>query len=101
MEYRTLTAVAGVPYRDESVWLPLMRYLDKEYAELGPVASWDDETTIVLILADDEPDPATAAEKATRVVSEALHANGLADRFPTVYEVELVTEDAAADLIPA
>jgi hypothetical protein len=55
----------------------------------------------VLILADDEPDPATAAEKATRVVSEALHATGLADRFPTVYEVEPATEDVAADLIPA
>jgi hypothetical protein len=101
MEYRTWTSVAGVPYRDESVWLPLMRYLDKEYAELGPVASWDDETTIVLILADDEPDPATAAEKATRVVSEALHAAGLADRFPTVHEVQPAADDLAVDLIPA
>jgi hypothetical protein len=96
MEYRTWTSVADVPYRDESVWLPLMRHLDKQYAELGPVASWDDETTIVLILADDEPDPATAAEKATRVVSDALHATGLADRFPSVCRVE-----EATDLVPA
>jgi hypothetical protein len=96
MEYRTWTSVADVPYSDESMWLPLIRYLDKNHAELGPVASWDDWTTIVLILANDEPDPATAAENATRVVSEALHATGLADRFPQVTQVE-----PATDLIPA
>ena len=96
MEYRTWTSVADVPYGDESVWLPLMRHLDQKYAEFGPVASWDDETTIVLILANDEPDPATAAENAARVVSEALHAAGLADRFPSVCQVE-----EATDLIPA
>ena len=95
MEYRTWTSVADVPFSDESLWLPLVRYLDKHHGDLGPVASWEDEA-IVLILANDEPDPATAAENAARVVSEALHATGLADRFPTVYEVESVTE-----LVPA
>jgi hypothetical protein len=100
MEYRTWTSVANVPFHDESMWLPLVRYLDKHHGELGPVASWEKDA-IVLTLADDEPDPATAAENAAHVVSEALHATGLADRFPTVYEVEPVTEDVAADLIPA
>ena len=95
MEYRTWTSVADVPFSDESLWLPLVRYLDKHHGDLGPGASWEDEA-IVLILANDEPDPATAAENAARVVSEALHATGLADRFPTVYEVESVTE-----LVPA
>ena|ERR1700691_2539560 len=95
MEYRTWTSVANVPFHDESMWLPLVRYLDKYHGELGPVASWE-EDAIVLILADDEPDPATAAENAAHVVSEALQATGLADRFPTVYEVEPVT-----DLVPA
>ena len=97
MEYRTWISVADVPFSDESKWLALSRYLDKNYPELGPVGTWEDDgTTIVFILANDEPDPATAAENAARVVSEALHATGLADRFPTVYEVELVTE-----LVPA
>src|ERR1700677_4126127 len=95
MEYRTWTSVADVPFSDESLWLPLVRYLDKHHGDLGPVASWEDEA-IVLILANDEPAPAPAAENAARVVSEALHATGLADRFPTVYEVESVTE-----LVPA
>jgi hypothetical protein len=97
MEYRTWTSVANVPFSDEPKWLALSRYLDENYAELGPVGSWEDDwTTIVFILANDEPDPATAAENAARIVSEALHATGLADRFPTVHEVELVTE-----LVPA
>ena len=96
MEYRTWTSVADVPFSDESMWLPLIRHLDRTYPELGPIASWDDETTMVFILANDEPDPATAAENAARVVSEALHATGLADRFPTVFEVE-----PATDLVPA
>jgi hypothetical protein len=48
-----------------------------------------------------EPDPATAAEKAARIVSEAPHATGLADRFPTVYQVEPPTDDVSADLVPA
>lgn len=95
MEYRTWTSVANVPFRDESVWLPLVRYLDKHHGNLGPVASWE-EDAIVLVLADDEPDPATAAENAARVVSEALHAAGLADRFPSVCQVE-----EATDLVPA
>ena len=95
MEYRTWTSVADVPFSDESKWLALSRHLDKNYPELGPVGTWEDDgTTIVFILANDEPDPATAAEHAARVVSEALH--GLADRFPTVFEVE-----PATDLVPA
>lgn len=100
VEYRTWTSVADVPFSDESKWLPLTRYLDREYADLGPIATWE-QKAIVLILADDEPDPATAAEKAARVVSEALHATGLADRFPTVYQVEPATDGAVTDLVPA
>ncbi|HYM46603.1 MAG TPA: hypothetical protein VES65_10665 [Solirubrobacteraceae bacterium] len=75
--------------------MSLTRYLEREHPELGPVATWD-ETAIVLILANDEPDRASAAENAARVVSDALHATGLADRFPTVFQVE-----PATDLIPA
>jgi len=96
MEYRTWTSVADMPFRDEPRWLPLTRYLEREYSQFGPIASWDDETTMVFILANDEPDPATAAEHAAQIVSKALHATGLADRFPTVFQVE-----PATDLVPA
>lgn len=92
MEYRTWTSVADMPFNDEPKWLPLTDYLERKYSDLGPIASWEDGNKIVLILANDEPDPATAAENAARIISEALHASGLADRFPTVFEVEQVTE---------
>jgi hypothetical protein len=95
MEYRTWTSVADVPFHDEPKWLALTRHLEREHPELGPVASWEGEA-IVLILANDEPDPATAAENAARVVSDALHATGLADRFPTVFQVEPATDLIAA-----
>jgi hypothetical protein len=68
---------------NEATWLPLTRHLEHEHPELGLVATWeDDPSAIVLVLAGDQPDPASAAESAARVVSEALHASGLADRSP-------------------
>jgi hypothetical protein len=89
MEYRVWTSVANVPISDEAAWLPLTRHLEREHSELGPVATWEDDgSKIVLVLADDQPDPASAAESAARVVSDALHATGLADRYPTVFLVE-------------
>jgi hypothetical protein len=99
MEYRT-GPLWDAPFSDESMWMPLTEYLEHEHPDLGPFATWED-TAIVLILADDEPDPATAAEKAARIVSEALHVTGLTDRFPTVYQVEPVTDGVSADLVPA
>jgi hypothetical protein len=96
MEYRSWTSVSDISFRDESKWMALTRHLEREHPELGPVASWDDETTMVLILANDEPDRAAAAENAARIVSDALHATALADHFPTVFQVE-----PATDLIPA
>jgi hypothetical protein len=97
VEYRTWTSVANVPFDAESKWLSLTNHLERKHPELGPIATWeDDTTTIVLILASDEPDPATAAQNAARVVSDALHAANLADRFPTVFQVE-----PASDLVPA
>lgn len=97
VEYRTWTSVANVPYDDEPAWTRLTTYLEREHAELGPVATWqDDNATLVLVLSDDAPDPATAAECATKVLSEALHACDMADRFPTVFHVEPVTGLLAA-----
>jgi hypothetical protein len=97
MEYRTWTSVADVPFGGESKWLPLTNRLERKHPELGPVVTWQDNaTTIVLILTSDEPDPATAAENAARVVSNTLHAADLADHFPTVFRVE-----PATDLVPA
>lgn len=83
MEYRIWTSVANMPFSDESTWFPLTRHLERVHSDLGPVATWEDDgSTIVLVLADDQPDPASAAASAARVVSDALHATDLADRFP-------------------
>jgi hypothetical protein len=96
VEYRTWTSVANVPFSDESLWLPLTRYLEREHSELGPVATWEeDASTIVLVLAEDQPDRAAAAQRAADIVSEALRSTGLADRFPSVFQVE-----PASDLVP-
>jgi hypothetical protein len=93
MEYRVWTSVANVPFSDEAAWLPFMQHLERKHDQLGPVATWEDDgTAIVVVTADDQPDPASAAESAARVVSDALHATGLADRFPTVFQVEPATE---------
>jgi hypothetical protein len=95
MEYRIWISLANMPFADEPTWLPLIDRLESDHRELGSIASWDDETTMVIVLADDQPDRATAAENAARIVSEALHATLLADRFPSVFQVEPV-----ADLLP-
>jgi hypothetical protein len=96
VEYRTWTSVANVPFDDESIWLPLTRHLEREHSEMGPVATWEDDAlTIVLVLADDQPDRAAAAQRAADIVSEALRSTGLADRFPSVFQVE-----PASDAIP-
>ncbi len=97
MEYRVWTSVANLPFSDESAWLPFMRHIEREHDELGPVATWEDDgSAIVVVTADDQPDAASAAENATRVVSDALHATGLADRFPTVFQVEPAEDTVAA-----
>jgi hypothetical protein len=97
VEYRVWTSVANVPFNDESTWLPLIRHLENEHDELGPVATWEDDgSTILVVTADDQPDPASAAESAARVMSDALHATSLADRFPTVFQVERATDTVAA-----
>lgn len=93
VEYRTWTSVANVPFDDESIWLPLTRHLEREHSELGPVATWEDDAlTIVLVLADDQPDKAAAAQRAADIVSEALRSTGLADRFPSVFRVESASQ---------
>lgn len=96
MEYRTWTSVANIPFEDEAAWLPLTVHLEREHGDLGPVASWEEDGTLILILADEQPDPAAAAESAAHVVSKALHAVGLADRFPSVFQVEALSELLAA-----
>lgn len=96
VEYRIWISIADMPFRDEQVWPPLIECLERQHPELGPVASWDDGATMVIVLASDEPDRATAAERAAAIVSDALLANGLADRFPSVFRVEPASSAIAA-----
>lgn len=96
MEYRSWIAVENMPFADEAAWLPFTRHLERRHGELGPIASWDDDTTMVIVLADDQADRATATERATSAVSDALRASDMSDRVPRVLEVEPVDTRAAA-----
>lgn len=96
MEHRVWISIANMPFREEALWLPLIEHLEQEHAELGPIASWDDDLTMVLVLTEHRTDRAAAAELATGVVNDALHAAGLLDRSPTVFRVEPANADLAA-----
>jgi hypothetical protein len=96
MEYRTWTSIAEMPFGDERRWLAVMEHLEREHEELGPIASWDDETTMVIVLARDEPDEATAARHAAGIVSDALLASRIPDRSVSVIRVEPATDAIAA-----
>lgn len=95
MEQRVWISIVDVPFEDESQWAPLVERLERSHPEMGPIASWDDEKTIVIVLCSDAPDRASAAERGTAVVSEAPRACRLGDRMPSVFRVEPV-EDALA-----
>jgi hypothetical protein len=95
VEYRTWTSVAGLPFEVEDGWLPVTRHLERQRPDLGPVATWEGDS-LVLVLAAEHPDAATAAEQAALVVSDALHACGLTDRFATVFRVDAVSAAVAA-----
>jgi hypothetical protein len=96
MEYRIWMSITNMPLSQESKWLPLMTHLEHHHAELGPVASWDDDTTMVLTIAADEPDRAAAANLAMRVASDALHATSLGEFFPSIFQIEPATDLIAA-----
>jgi hypothetical protein len=96
MEYRVWISIAEMPFREEEQWLPFIEHLEKEHPELGPIASWDDDLTMILVLASEQADRAAAAELAAAAVSCALHATALADRFPSVFRVEPVAGTLAA-----
>lgn len=96
MEYRTWTSIAEMSFGDERRWLPVMEHLEREHEELGPIASWDDETTMVIVLASDEQDEATAARHAAGIVSDALLTSRLPARAVSVIRVEPVTDAIAA-----
>lgn len=96
MEYRVWISIANMPFRQEALWLPLVEHLETKHPELGPIASWDDDMTMVLVLAAHHADRAAAADLAAGVVNDALHAAGLIDRSPTVLRVEPTNTTLAA-----
>jgi hypothetical protein len=95
VEYRTWTSIADLPFDDEAAWLPLTRQIEQSHPELGPVVTWDD-TALVVILADDQPDPAAAAEQAAKIINDALRTSSLGNRVPKVFQVEAANAVAAA-----
>lgn len=96
MECRTWVSIANLPLDDESAWLPLISQLEREHPDLGPVASWDDPTTMVIVLSEHAPDKATAAQRAVMLVSEALHRCELSDRFASIFAVEIIRDPITA-----
>lgn len=94
MEQRTRTRITSFPHWDaEPEWQPFIAYLEREHPELGPVLSWDGPDVGVVVLADDQPDAATAAETAAHVIADALRHAGLGDRFASVEDVEPADAD--------
>jgi hypothetical protein len=73
----------------------LTRHVEQRHPELGPVATWHGDA-LVLILAGDHSDAATAAEQSMRVVQDALQAVKLAGRLARVLQVEALGEPSAA-----
>jgi hypothetical protein len=96
MEHRIWISIPNMPFAREAQWLPLIEHLERTHAALGPVVSWDDETTMVIVLADETADGAAAAELGMSVVREALQAVALAERAPSVFSVQPVFDSLAA-----
>lgn len=96
MEHRVWISVPNMPFEREAQWLPLIEHLEQKHDGLGPVASWDDETTMVIVLAAETADGAAAAELAMSVVREALRAVALFERVPSVSRVQPVFGSLAA-----
>jgi hypothetical protein len=97
MEYRTWVTLANVPLEADDLWLPLMNVLESGPAsELGPVISWQAETTAQIVMSLDAESPSAAASRVVGILVEALQQVGLADRFPGAIEVEPAGELAAA-----
>lgn len=95
VEYRGWIKVPDLPYEREKDHERLHAALLADHVDLGPVMTWDDDATVV-VLATDAEDEAAAASILTGAVSDALHASDLGHLYPAGVEIE-----CAEDLVPA
>ncbi|HEY7960409.1 MAG TPA: hypothetical protein VID29_00675 [Solirubrobacteraceae bacterium] len=92
MEYRIFVQISGVPLENEASWERLIGWLELNHGDLGPVISWDDNTTARITVATDAEDAAAAAEIASSAVSRALHATDLGALYPRAIEIEALDD---------
>jgi hypothetical protein len=92
VDYRTWITVARLPHEEEAMWLPLIGRLEMTQASLGPVISWEDDTTAQIVLSFKAESESDAAARAVGILVEALQAVGLGDRFPKVIDVEPIAQ---------
>jgi hypothetical protein len=96
MEFRVWITIGDLPFPEESKWLPVIERLERTHPELGPIASWDDEQTMVIVMVVDAPNRATVAERTATIISETLSTTGLTDQFPSVFRIEPAASALAA-----
>jgi len=95
MEYRAWITVPGLPLAAEDRWGPLIRHLEREYDEYGPILGWEPEGSHI-VLSMDARSEAIAARDLFHAVVESLRASGLEELYPTHVEIEPVRADAFA-----
>ncbi len=96
MEYRVWVRISGLSFEQEGSWGQLLRVLERDHGECGPVISWpDDHSSAVVIVAADAMSAAAASATLTAVVIEALRVCGLDSLVATPELAELAVETAA------
>lgn len=92
-EFRLWITVRQLRFSAEEHWLPLIEDLERRHGDLGPVISWEGFDAVLVIALDSDSD-AHAARRGVQIVADALHRNGLGDRYPRVVEVEKTLVEA-------
>lgn len=96
MDYRIWIAISEMPFKREERWLPVMAHLESRHPSLGPVASWDDASTMIVVLSGEASNQASAAKICREAVNDALRATVDSDRVPSVIRIDSLTDSLAA-----
>ena len=96
MEYRVWVEISGLLFEQEEKWEQLLRVLERDHGEFGPVISWpDDHSAAVVIVAANATSATAASVTLTAVVTEALRVCGLDSLVAKPELVEPAMETAA------
>lgn len=95
VEYRGWITIPDLPFSMAAEHERLHDALLASNVDLGPVMTWAEDATVV-VLAVEAEDEAAAAQVFTAAVSDALHVAQLGHLYPAGVDLEL-----ADDLVPA